>query len=168
MPVIDNARNRILAPDELARRRRPWNSLAIRTSRPSRRCCWRWRCAGQSCHSLRWGDIDGERRVLALWDAKAGGREVPLTRKAVDIVRALPRGADGDRVFPMTGEALKAAWNRALERAAIEDLVLNDLRHCAATQFAELLNGNIFLLKLVTKHKTLSQFERCKHQAKAS
>jgi hypothetical protein len=110
--------------------------------------------------TAQWQDIDWERRVLRLWDAKSGGREVPLTQNAIAILMTLPRGADEDRVFPVTVATVNSAWNKAIERAGIQDVHKHDLRHCALTRFARVLKGDIFLLKLVSGHKTLEQLVR--------
>ncbi|MDR5812054.1 site-specific integrase [Caballeronia sp. LZ033] len=161
MPVIDNARDRVLTPDEQARlqtellacRNRyvaPFVGLLLETAMRQ----------SELLLTAQWRDIDWKRRVLKLWDAKGGGRGVPLTQGALRILEALPRGADDDRVFPITLDALDSAWNRAIARAGIENFCKHDLRHCAMTRFAELLGGDIFLLKLFGGHKTLSQLAR--------
>lgn len=161
MPVIDNARNRVLTPDEetrlaaaLAECRNPYMApfVALLQQTAMRQ--------SELLLTAQWRDIDWARRVLTLWDAKARGRDVPLTRDAVAILQLLPRGAGEDRIFPMTESALNAAWYRVLERAGIENLHKHDLRHDALTRFAGLLNGDVFLLKLVSGHKTLSQLAR--------
>ena len=64
-----------------------------------------------------------------------------------------------DPIVQITYESLKAAWYRACERAGVDGLHMHDLRHTAATRMA-LKTGNIFLVKALTGHKTLSQLER--------
>lgn len=161
MPTIDNARSRVLTPDEQARLEvalqqsrnpylAPFIGLLLETAMRQ----------SELLVTAQWRDIDWSRRVLRLWDAKDGGRDVPLTQGALDILETLPHGAAEDRVIPMTLHALNAAWYRALERAEIKDLHKHDLRHCAVTRFATLLGGNIFLLKVFSGHKTLSQLVR--------
>lgn len=161
VPVIDNARDRVLTPDEqvrletelLACRNRyvaPFIGLLLQTAMRQ----------SELLITAQWRDINWTRRVLRLWDAKGGGRDVPLTQGALNILQTLPRGAADDRVFPMTLDALNSAWNRAIARAGIENFRKHDLRHCAVTHFADLLDGNVFLLKLFSGHKTLSQLAR--------
>jgi integrase len=161
MPVIDNARNRILTPKEEERLQaalsdcrnvyvEPFIALLLETAMRQ----------SELLVTAQWQDIDWERRVLRLWDAKSGGREVPLTQNAIAILMTLPRGADEDRVFPVTVATVNSAWNKAIERAGIQDVHKHDLRHCALTRFARVLKGDIFLLKLVSGHKTLEQLVR--------
>jgi integrase len=161
MPAIDNARNRILTAEEEARLQAaltgcrniyvaPFIALLNETAMRQ----------SELLVTTQWRDIDWARRVLRLWDAKSGGREVPLTQHAIAILQTLPRGADEDRVFPVTVAAVNSAWNTAVERAGIKDIRKHDLRHCALTRSARLLKGDIFLLKLVSGHKTLEQLVR--------
>ncbi|MPW20096.1 tyrosine-type recombinase/integrase [Paraburkholderia sp. CNPSo 3157] len=161
MPDIDNARDRVLTPDEQERLEAalrecrnpyvaPFIGLLLETAMRQ----------SELLVTAQWRDVDWSRRVLRLWDAKSGGRDVPLTQGALDILNALPRGAAEDRVFPMTLSALNAAWYRAIERAGLENLHKHDLKHCAVTRFAGLLQGDIFLLKVFSGHKTLSQLVR--------
>jgi len=87
---------------------------------------------------------------------------VPLSPKAIEALRELARLNLPEPEAPivqMSYESLKAAWKRACERAGITDLRIHDLRHTAATRMA-LRSGNIFLVKALTGHKTLSQLER--------
>ncbi len=108
----------------------------------------------------RWKDLDESRRALKLVEAKTGPRKVPLTRAALAILQALPRGGPEERIFPLSPDALDAAWARACKRAGIENLHIHDLRHTAATRYAKRLYGDIFLLQLITGHRSLSQLRR--------
>lgn len=110
----------------------------------------------------RWRDVDWDRKVLVLRDSKTSRREVPLSPKALDALRELQTlnpGGPERNIVSITYEALRAAWNRACERAGIEDLRLHDLRHTAATRMA-LKTGNVFLVQALTGHKTFSQLKR--------
>jgi integrase len=107
-----------------------------------------------------WGHVLWPERELKLVDAKGGARVVPLSEGALAVLRAMPRGADHEPIFGISYESLKAIFRRACERAGIDDLRLHDLRHTGTTRAAKRLNGNIFLLKILSGHKTLSQLER--------
>lgn len=74
--------------------------------------------------SLRWEDVDLNRRVARLRGpggrvTKSGDdyRDVPLTNRAVKTLDALPRQIKDSRVFPMTQNALRLTWDRALVSA---------------------------------------------------
>ncbi len=111
-----------------------------------------------------WGDVDWDRCLIHLQDAKAGPRPVPLSPKAIDILKFLKAKAgdvtDDTSVLPTTYEALKKAWTIACEKADIKDANPHDLRHTGTTRYAIEFNGNMPVLKLITGHKTDSQLMR--------
>jgi integrase len=112
--------------------------------------------------SLEWKNVDLERRVARLPITKNGdGRDVPLSPKAVAILRSIPRSLDG-RVFPITVGALQTAWKFAVKRAGINDLHFHDLRHEATSRLAEIL-PNVVELSAVTGHKDLRMLKRYYH-----
>jgi len=112
----------------------------------------------------RWEAVDLDRCILKLGRAKGGKREVPLCPEAVEILRRLMEWAGepdpSARILPISYDRLKAAWNRACARAGIEDAHIHDLRHTGATHYAMQYNGNVFILKGITGHKTDSQLSR--------
>ncbi len=109
----------------------------------------------------RWRDVDWERHILTLPDAKAGTREVPLNPVALQVLRDIQQhlgAVDPDaNVFPTTYEALKKAWSVARDKAGITNAHIHDLRHTGATRYAMEYNGNIPFLQKITGHKTVSQ-----------
>jgi integrase len=66
------------------------------------------------------------------------------------------------RAFPITANALKLAFERAVKRAGIEDLHFHDLRHEATSRLAEKL-PNVIELAAVTGHKDLRMLKRYYH-----
>jgi integrase len=116
--------------------------------------------ADECLDTAKWGGVDWDKRVLHLEDAKAGARDVPLSPKAVEILKALGPSADPEeKVFGISYEALKAGWRRACERAGIVDLHIHDLRRTAGTRMA-LKSGNIFIVQALTGHRTLAMVKR--------
>lgn len=112
--------------------------------------------------SLCWTDVFLNERFIRLHDTKNGEtRDVPLSTRAVEILKNLPRHESG-RVFPTTGEALKRVFMRACKRAGIEDLHFHDLRHEATSRISERLD-NILELSSVTGHKTVQMLKRYYH-----
>lgn len=67
------------------------------------------------------------------------------------------------RILPISYEAIKAAWDDACVRAGVEDAHIHDLRHTGATRYAIEYQGNAFVLKKITGHKTDSQLSRYVH-----
>jgi integrase len=112
------------------------------------------------CQRAKWINVNWDKCILRLEDAKAGARNVPLSPRAMDILRTLEPSTDPKKkIFGITYEALKAAWRRACERAGITDLHIQDLRHTAATRMA-LKSGNIFIVQKLTGHKTIEMVRR--------
>ncbi len=112
--------------------------------------------------ALRWESIDLKLRTAYLPVTKNGeSRTVPLSSRAVALLASLPRSSDG-RVFPITANALKLAFERAVKRAGIENLRFHDLRHEATSRLAEKL-PNVLELAAVTGHKDLRILKRYYH-----
>jgi len=76
-------------------------------------------------------------RYVRIPDSKNGHpRQVILTHKAIEVLRGLPPNAG--RVFPMSPNALRLAWERIRRRAGCPDLHFHDLRHEAISRFFEM------------------------------
>lgn len=113
--------------------------------------------------SLRWEDVDLKERTAFLPDTKNGdSRTVPLSRRAVALLKGLPRTGGEPLVFPVSANAVKLAWRRATARAGIADLRIHDQRHEATSRLAERLE-NPLDLALVTGHRDLRMLQRYYH-----
>jgi integrase len=112
---------------------------------------------------LSWDNVDFERRTAFLPVTKNGeSRGVPLSSRAVTVLRGLPAASSG-RVFgELTPLALRQSFNRATRRAAITGLRLHDLRHEATSRFFE-KGLNVMEVASVTGHKTLQMLKRYTH-----
>ncbi|RIX47559.1 MAG: site-specific integrase [Rhodocyclales bacterium GT-UBC] len=175
VPKIDNVRTRILTSSEFDRvvqQLSQYDNLyvlplvlfmletATRSSEP--------------IEHAHWSDVDWDRKILRLQDAKAGGREVPLSNVALDILRDLREAlqqraqtvtrrehrekwlaaAQGGPIFRTSYNALKKAWSVACKAAGVDDSKPHDLRRTSATRYALQFNGDIFVVKTITGHKT--------------
>lgn len=104
--------------------------------------------------ALTWPHVNLKKRTAHLVDTKNGtSRTVPLTQRAVMLLESLPRSIDS-RVFPLTENALKLSFRRAVERSLkrykdecksegvaadpryLVDLHFHDLRHEGASRLA--------------------------------
>lgn len=164
LPRVNNARSRVMSAEEQLRLEEALQTCRNAVVGPAMRLLAE--TAMRSSEALvqaRWRDVDLERKVIRLRDSKTEQREVPLSPGAIAALAELSRFKPGDDdEAPIVGisyEALRAAWRRACERASVTDLRLHDLRHTAATRLA-LKTGNVFLVRQLTGHKTLSQLER--------
>ncbi len=90
--------------------------------------------------ALEWQEVHLFKRTARLPRTKNGHpRTVPLSPKAVAILERLidVRDLKEARVFPITVNALKQAWVRAIARSGLIDLHFHDLRHEAISRFFE-------------------------------
>ena len=112
--------------------------------------------------SLTWDNVHLDKSWVHLPMTKNGeSRDVPLSPKAKDILRSLPRDISG-KVFPIHFEGLKSLWRRAMKRADIVDLRFHDLRHEATSRFFE-LGLNVVEVGAITGHKDLKMLQRYTH-----
>lgn len=110
--------------------------------------------------AMRWEHVDFANRCVHLPDTKNGEpRDVPLSRKAELILKRLQSKDSAGAVFPVSMEAFKQAFARAMERSGIEDLRFHDFRHDATTRMASRLH-NVLELSAVTGHKSLNTLKR--------
>jgi integrase len=107
--------------------------------------------------SLSWSQVDLE-RCTAKVDGKTGARVIPLSANCAAMLRGLPRSLDG-RVFPVTIETLKQAYERAVTRAGITGFNFHDLRHDALTRLAK-RGLSILELRAISGHTTANMLQR--------
>jgi integrase len=127
--------------------------------------------------SIRWRDVDFDRKRIVLYDTKNGSsRQVPLAgaateelksmlaaKKAAKVQTLKPVG--DDLVFPgKMGEPVdfRDAWETAVKKAKIDNFRFHDCRHTAASYLA--MNGATLLeLSQILGHKTLAMVKRYAH-----
>ncbi|WP_042591287.1 tyrosine-type recombinase/integrase [Ralstonia solanacearum] len=111
---------------------------------------------------LQWSNVNLEAQTAYLPMTKNGtARTVPLSKKAVATLDALPRSIDG-KVIPVKGNTLHAAFRKACKRAGIKELHWHDLRHTAITRLAQKL-PNVIELAAVSGHRSLAMLKRYYH-----
>jgi integrase len=84
---------------------------------------------------LRWSDVDLKERSSLLRGVKNSRNPEEiinvlfgLSPRALEILMGLPRSLDG-RVFPITANALKSAFNRARHKLGLDHYRFHDTRH---------------------------------------
>ncbi|MBI3441579.1 MAG: site-specific integrase, partial [Proteobacteria bacterium] len=124
--------------------------------------------------SLPWSAVDLNRKSITLHDTKNGERRVlPLAGHALELIKAHKKvqRIDSDLVFPSPHNPkqpykIRAAWDKAVEKAKLEDFRFHDLRHSAASYLA--MNGaSLAEIAEVLGHKTLSMVKRYAHLSEA-
>jgi integrase len=107
--------------------------------------------------SLRWKQISFDTMTMKIEakHTKTGiERIVPLTTKAMKILRAIPRSIDG-RVFPMSINNFNRGWRAICKNANINGLRYHDLRREACSRLLE-RGLSISEVQMFTGHKTVS------------
>ncbi|MDA8176535.1 MULTISPECIES: site-specific integrase [Acidithiobacillus] len=111
---------------------------------------------------MTWDKVDLKRQTVTLEDTKNGEKRiVPLTTKATQILRDLPRNLDG-KVWTYTQEGLRASYIKAVKKAGIEGLTFHDLRHEGTSRFFEKGLG-LMQVSAITGHKDMQMLKRYTH-----
>jgi integrase len=113
--------------------------------------------------SLTWADVNLQQRVAKLRDTKnSEPRDVPLSSRAVEILKALPRSLDSSApVFPLTQDNVIRMFRAACEAANIKNLKFHDLRHEATSRICDKVPMHEAMR--ITGHKTPSMLMRYYH-----
>ena len=107
--------------------------------------------------SLRWKNISLDTmtmRIEAKHTKTNTERVVPLTPKALQVLKKIPRSIDG-RVFPMSINNFNRGWRAICKNANITGLRYHDLRREACSRLLE-RGLSISEVQLFTGHKTVS------------
>lgn len=113
--------------------------------------------------SLRWEDLDWEKRIIVLrkpkqLKSKTHTRSVPLLPQAVQILQKLGVQKQG-RLFDITPGGISQAVRRAADRAGLHDLRLHDLRREGISRLLELLQASYEDVSLFSGHSDLKTLQ---------
>lgn len=113
---------------------------------------------------LRWEHVDLKLRVAHLPLTKNGdSRDVPLSRRAIHILQSLKsEGQRSERVFPVTGNSVRLAFEHLRVRAGMPDFHFHDLRHEAISRLFE-KGLNIAEVSAISGHRELKMLQRYTH-----
>jgi integrase len=116
--------------------------------------------------NLQWEDVNLDKGLIKLRDAKTGSRQHVIGTHAIELISALPRIAGSPWLFCGTrvsdrlrNERLEKAWQASRVFARVEDVRLHDLRHTVGT-FAGQAGANAFLIRDKLGHKTIAMTGR--------
>lgn len=113
---------------------------------------------------LRWKCVNlGNRNVFLPETKNSEARTVPLSPRALAVLRELPRSIDQKSVFNFSEDQITTAMKIARKKAKLDDLRFHDLRHEATSRFFELTDLDVMEIKAVTGHKTLQMLARYTH-----
>lgn len=123
--------------------------------------------------SLLWLHVDTANKTALLPMTKNGNkRTVPLSPEALAVLDRLAKTRQSGtedtplplngRVFPLTPNAVRLAWDRMTKRAKIKDLRFHDLRHEAISRFFE-MGLSVPEVALISGHKDTRMLFRYTH-----
>jgi integrase len=111
--------------------------------------------------SIRWRDVDFAKGTVLILTTKNGHpRRIPLTPNALKTLEFLPQC--DEKVFPVTPNAIRLAWERLWARAGLTDLRLHDLRHEAVSRFFE-LGLSVPEVAMISGHREPRMLSRYTH-----
>ena len=112
--------------------------------------------------ALQWKNVELVKRTAYLPMTKNGrSRHVPLSSRAIELLRSLPRSIDG-RVFPLAHWSVAQVFEAACMRAGIKDMRFHDLRHTATSRMSSKV-PNVIELAAITGHSNLAMLRRYYH-----
>ncbi|MBU4230797.1 MAG: tyrosine-type recombinase/integrase [Proteobacteria bacterium] len=114
--------------------------------------------------AMRWEHVDLKMRtwVIPYVETKKSPRTVPLSPKAIEILKSLPPQIDGN-VWGMEKDSITQAFGRVCLQAGIKGLRFHDLRHESTSRLFEKPEWGIMEVAGVTGHKTLTMLKRYTH-----
>jgi integrase len=119
--------------------------------------------------SFAWDQVDFSRRLIRIAQSKSGRfRAIPMNARVVAEMERLKARRDSeayvfqsDRMDKHLGW-LKRKWERAVREAKIPDFRFHDLRHTAATRFAD-CGADTFTIAAILGHATIQMSARYTH-----
>ena len=119
--------------------------------------------------SLKWSEVDFERRCLRLADSKTGAKVVQLGAAALELLAGLAEAkASLVYVFP-SGTArgqpisdINHVWQRVRRAARLEDVRLHDLRHSFASDLVN-SGASLAMIGKLLGHRNVATTARYSH-----
>ncbi|WP_171211839.1 site-specific integrase [Ruegeria sp. HKCCA5426] len=162
-PKIDNRRERRLQAGEWERPLEAVHTKRTPLMRPLLKMALATGMRRGELLGMEWKHVDLSRCTVLLPRTKNGqARTVPLSPDAVLVLAELSR--DRPRCFPMSGNAVRLAFDRLRRRAGITDLTFHDIRHEAISRFVE-QGLSLAQVQMISGHRDLRMLLRYTHLA---
>jgi len=172
-PKVDNERTRYLTPEEA-------NALLQALKEKSQDthdvCLLSLHCGlrfSEIAH-LKWSDVDYERYMILVRDAKAGTRHAFMTEQAAEMLKNRIQGQPYDLVFPSRDGGVMRQISNSFIRTinelgmnkGIDDrrqkLVFHSARHSFGSLLAE-QGQDLYTIQKLIGHKTVTMTQRYSH-----
>lgn len=117
--------------------------------------------------SLKWENVDLERRFIRLPDSKTGPRAIAIAPEIVDVFKGAEEyrttgpyvviGSDPQR--PFSGHAMQKYWGTIRDRAGLPNTRMHDFRHTIGTR-GSLEGRNAYEIRDLLGHSSLAMGNR--------
>jgi len=172
-PKVDNGRTRYLTPDEA-------NTLLQALKEKSQDtydiCLLSLHCGLRfgEVANLKWSDVDYDRGLLLIRDAKAGTRHAFLTEQTIEMLKNRVQGEPYDLIFPSKkGGAMpriSPTFYRVVDELGLnkgiddrrQKLVFHSARHSFGSLLAE-QGQDLYTIQKLIGHKTVTMTQRYSH-----
>ena len=112
--------------------------------------------------NIEWQNININNSLCRVLYTKNGEeRIIPLSTKAIDVLKQLPRAIKG-KVFPLNKTTVRSLWERTCKKTNIKGLRFHDLRHEVASRLFE-KGLSIMEVASITGHKDIRMLRTYTH-----
>ncbi len=112
--------------------------------------------------NIEWQSININNRLCRILYTKNGEeRIIPLSTKAIEVLKQLPRAIKG-KVFPIKKTTVRSLWERTCKKTNIKGLRFHDLRHEATSRLFE-KGLSIMEVASITGHKDIRMLRTYTH-----
>ena len=112
--------------------------------------------------NIEWQNININNSLCRVLYTKNGEeRIIPLSAKAIDVLKQLPRAIKG-KVFPLNKTTVRSLWERTCKKTNIKGLRFHDLRHEATSRLFE-KGLSIMEVASITGHKDIRMLRTYTH-----
>jgi len=158
-PKINNARTRRLADGEIER---VLNAITNKQIKAIVELAVETAMRRSEMLNIKENDINWSLKTLRIPNTKTHtARTIPLSNKAVRLLRSLTKNIDGT-YFSIKADSASQAFKRACDKTGVNNLRFHDLRHEATTRFFE-CGLNVMEVATITGHKDLKMLNRYTH-----
>ena len=158
-PKINNARTRRLADGEIER---VLNAITNKQIKAIVELAVETAMRRSEILNIKENDINWSLNTLRIPNTKTyNARTIPLSNKAVRLLRSLTKNIDGT-YFSIKADSASQAFKRACHKTGIDNLRFHDLRHEATTRLFE-YGLNVMEVATITGHKDLKMLNRYTH-----
>jgi len=172
-PKVDNGRTRYMTPDEA---NTLLQALKERSQDTHDICLLSFQCGlrfGEVAY-LKWSDVDYERRLLLIRDAKNGTRHAFLTEQTMEMLKNRIQGEPYDLIFPAKDGGvmprISPTYHRVVKELGLnkgiddrrQKLVFHSARHSFGSVLAE-QGQDLYTIQKLIGHKTVTMTQRYSH-----